>query len=294
MRKDRLAILCLSISTASTLPSYVGLLEENQLLSVLGLALFILPVFFLFGILYHGRRTGKYSQFWFGRLICSIGDFKLLSKVGFEIEPYVEGSILCSLFLIILFIYGHSISGAFSYMFTSPSTILFFGGFALIMGSMVNYNERFRRIEVVMGLCMDRETQRCLRNMHEKYVSYINGKLSVLFFLIGAIGNGIGFLLISNVDKLFARMTFYVKQGYVGSSSIYVLEPPDVLGVLSQQIGISLIAGCLAMSALMIYVTLSLLTRLDSESALSGMVLNPYNASPLRRVTELLTSFWVI
>jgi hypothetical protein len=162
------------------------------------------------------------------------------------------------------------------------------------MGSMVNYNERFRRIEVVMGLCMDRETQRCLRNMHEKYVSYINGKLSVLFFLIGAIGNGIGFLLISNVDKLFARVTFYVKQGYVGSSSIYVLEPPDVLGVLSQQIGISLIAGCLAMSALMIYVTLSLLTRLDSESALSGMVLNPYNASPLRRVTELLTSFWVI
>lgn len=138
MRKDRLAFLCLSISTASTLPSYVGLVEENQLLSVLGLTLFIVPVFFLFGMLYHEKRTDKYSQFWFGRLLCSIGDFRLLSKAGFEIEPYVEGSILCSLFLIILFIYGHSMSGAFSYMFTSPSTVLFFGGFALIMASVVN------------------------------------------------------------------------------------------------------------------------------------------------------------
>lgn len=290
------SFLCLLVGVAGMFVSSAGLLEHNELYSIFGFVIFAGAFFVLFGGLYRG--TPNAGDFWLERFLRSVGRFRLLSKIpgiGFDVESYVEGSLLFSLFINALFHLSEYLSGAGSYMYTSlTSAAWYFLLEALIMSSLARYSLAFRKIRDVEVLCADSERDEFLR-FFDNANKYMSGRLSGMVFLIGAIVSVIVFNFLNGLDKLYSNLNFYVPKAYNGTLfNVFVLEPPDVMGLASWYVVTAIVTGLLAVGALMAVVTLQFLTHLSSESTTSLMSLSPYNPIPLDRVSDALTSFWIM
>ena len=284
--------LCLGVALGSVIPSYVGLVNQNRILSLVGFIGFVLAILVFSTGLYF--IAGKTEAFWFARFLSSLGSFGLLSTVKFDVEPYIEGSLVFSLFINLLFHYAEYFSGAGSYMYTSiTSLVWYFLLEALMMSAVARYGIAFHNMSNVAELCENSTAQAKHKERVERAEGTMTGTLSFAVFVMGAILSLIVYAYINTRDHLYEQTVFYVTQQYNGPIfNVFVLEPSDVLGLISWHLVTAIVTGLLTVGALMTVVTLQFLTQISSSSNTAEMALNPFNPLPVKRVTETLTSFW--
>jgi len=295
MERERkvFAVFWLAILFLSIILGFLGLAYENEFLSFFALGIFVAAFFFLCEGLY--ARTARDKPFWwFKHLVHSLGSFKILS-IGYEMPEYVEGSLFLSILTSGLYIFGSSIAGAFSYMCAEiPSQVWYVLTQAAIMSSMVMHYTRLTRMRETEKLFKDGQTRSAFLKRLNMVETFVHGKPGILAFSIGVITVNILAFQANLAESRYSKMVFYVREAYSSTLQLVVEEPITVLGQIVWHICTSILWGLLTVGILATLVTLSLMSFLDTDMTIESMELNFYEPWPLKRVTEMLASFWAL
>lgn len=234
------------------------------------------------------------ERFWLAHLLNAVGRFAIVRKFGFNVQPIAEGSVFFSAFITVLFIFGHSMVGEGGYMVANiPSHITYFLLLTLVTSAVAEHGRRVPKLTELYALSNSGNLSKFEARV-EKTVNIICGKAGALVFAAGAALNLLLIHLANIQDHIYDIISFYVTDQSPAASQVFILEPPSYLGLAGQLVQLSFMSGLLAIGALMTFATLSLLTHLNADYTIKAMNLDPYSPWPLGRVTDMLTSFWLM
>lgn len=296
LKRKALVTSCLATALAGAIPSFLGLVNHAIVLSTLGFGLFLTGTVSLFAVSYRLTDRATETKFWFGHLLYSLGSFKLLSRLKYDIPEYVEGAFFLSIFIVELESVGHAIGGALSYVpVTLPTQVFTVITYTAIMSAIVFHYGRLHDFQLVAVLLRNRHDRQAFLQRAREVEGVMSGWVGILVLLVGAISLTAIVIHGAYVDGIFDRASLYVGKQYAGPpTQLAVNWPPHLFGLLGRYVSVFLVWGVLSFAGLMTLATLSEFVHLDTASVVGSMKINPYRHWEIKPITDMLVSFWLL